>query len=840
MKLSGENLREVIFPVGGIGAGCIGISGSGRLAEWEIFNKAGKFLRNGISHFAIRAKKDGKVVDWRIVNGPVEKDLSGEFVGRYEGYMRGFGWGPVRETMAGLPHFANCELDGRFPVAIYTFTDPDFPGKVTLTAWSSFIPGKSDQSSMPAAIFELGVENTSGVEYEYDFIGVLANITGNKEGENRVEKAGNLTILREFATDRSGEIAISTDAPDTAYQEYFRQDTGNANLEQYIRDMAQPEFVNHPRTVIRYNEPCGLLAAAKTLAPGGCDAVRFVISWYFPERSNTWRTEEWLETNMAKYGIRENKWRNYYAALCSSAAECAIKIFEKFDTLRKEVFRFRDMLHDCTIPQAAIDGAAGNLAVLISPVCLRLPDGTFYGWEGVGPERGSCEGSCLHVWNYAQALSMLFPDLERSMQEATFKYNLDRNDGLQFRLRLPLGIQGDADEFRPCVDGTCGEVMKMFRNWKISGDTAWMKKLYPVMKTILSYVWSDKNPDRWDDQAQGILTGRQHHTLDMELFGPSGWLQSHYLGALKAAAIMAETVGDDEFAATCRKLFDHGRKFMETELFNGEYYFQKIDLKDHEFLKKYLNFDWEDELYFSEEAGEIKHQIGSGCIIDAHLGAWYTKLFGIGEILDAQQVKSTLLAIVRYNFFEKIGKNINPYRNFALENESGTVMCTYPHGKQYQGIPYGEECMTGFEWALASHLVCIGELEKAEMIINAIRDRYDGKKRNPWNEIECGSNYARSMAAYAMLQSYSGFSCDMTEKRIGFAPKISGDFSCFWSIGKVWGSYSRTADGQQITIGGGEVELEKFDLSSFNKQYLNGREFTGKVAVCTGDVLKFI
>ena len=148
--------------------------------------------------------------------------------------------------------------------------------------------------------------------------------------------------------------------------------------------------------------------------------------------------------------------------------------------------------------------------------------------------------------------------------------------------------------------------------------------------------------------------------------------------------------------------------------------------------------------------------------------------------------------------------------------------------------------MTGFEWALASHLVCIGELEKAEMIINAIRDRYDGKKRNPWNEIECGSNYARSMAAYAMLQSYSGFSCDMTEKRIGFAPKITGDFSCFWSIGKVWGSYSRTADGQQITIGGGEVELEKFDLPSFGKQYLNGREFTGKVAIATGDVLKFI
>jgi uncharacterized protein (DUF608 family) len=304
---------------------------------------------------------------------------------------------------------------------------------------------------------------------------------------------------------------------------------------------------------------------------------------------------------------------------------------------------------------------------------------------------------------------------------------------------------------------------------------------------------------------------------------------------------MARTAGDEEFAEKCDTLFAKGRKFMETELFNGEYYFQKIDLKDRRVLEKYLNSDQEYECYFDESSGEILQQIGKGCIIDSHLGAWYARLYGIGEILDEMQLQSTLDSIIRYNYFERISDVVNPYRNFAVDDESGTIICSWPQGgKPFKGIPYASECMTGFEWALASHLILTGEVAKGEMLAAAIRDRYDGKKRNPWNEIECGSNYARSMAAYAMLQSYSGFTYDMTAKCIGFAPVVPGDFRCFWSLGQVWGSYCRSENGQKIIIGGGEAELEKFELASFTKQYLNGVEFTGKVTVSAGDVLEFI
>jgi uncharacterized protein (DUF608 family) len=47
--------KNISFPLGGIGAGCIGLAGNGELIDWEIFNRPNKNTRNGYSHFAIKA-----------------------------------------------------------------------------------------------------------------------------------------------------------------------------------------------------------------------------------------------------------------------------------------------------------------------------------------------------------------------------------------------------------------------------------------------------------------------------------------------------------------------------------------------------------------------------------------------------------------------------------------------------------------------------------------------------------------------------------------------------------------------------------------------------------------
>ena len=120
------------------------------------------------------------------------------------------------------------------------------------------------------------------------------------------------------------------------------------------------------------------------------------------------------------------------------------------------------------------------------------------------------------------------------MRELDYKYNLRDDGGMPFRLQLPLG--SEMWKFRPCVDGQFGGVIKVYREWKISGDTEWMRRLWPSVKKSIEFAWAETNEDLWDPEKKGVITGRQHHTLDMELFGPNSWLTGFYLAALKAGA----------------------------------------------------------------------------------------------------------------------------------------------------------------------------------------------------------------------------------------------------------------------------------------------------------------
>ncbi len=837
MKLRKEALREVSFPVGGIGAGCIGLAGNGRLIDWEIFNHAGKGLLNGCSHFAVRAERDGRVEAARILNGDLISGLSGEFEGR-DAVYHGFGWGPDIGTLCGMPHFRECEFNGEFPAAELTFTDPAFPGRVFLTAWSPFVPGESDLASLPVALYEITIENTSDSAYDYSCAATLGNPWKNPEADNRVEREGSLTSLllgNHLAPDSFdyGELALTTDAESVSFQEYWFRGRWRDSLEVYWNDLNTPGMFRNRSYSGRagvYACDSGMLAGHFTLAPGERRTVRFLISWYVPNRQNTWGPPS--EEDLQYSGLKENRWKNYYTRLCSGAADAARRFFPVWKETRKKVFLFRQALHESTIPEASLQGAAANLAVLISPTCLRVEDGTLWGWEGVGPERGSCPGTCQHVWNYAQALPLLFPDLERSIRESQAKYGFDEKGGWQFRLRLPLGIKARASWMRPCVDGTYGEVMKIYREWKISGDTQWLKSIWFAVRQAIEYAWSPRNADRWDPERTGVITGRQHHTLDMEQFGASGWLNGHYLGALKAAAEMAPCCGDPEFGTLCAELFEKGRKWSEEHLFNGEYYRQDVDIHDQTLLFPFLQGKEtpENNPYWDAEHSQIKYQTADGCHIDAHLGQWYASLYGIGGIFQPDRIRSTLHAIYRYNFRSSMREVANTWRTFSVNDEGGCLICEWPEGKERPVIPlpYNSETMTGFEWAAAAHLVMIGETEKGETLARAIRARYDGLHRNPWNEIECGSNYARSMASYAMLQAYSGFCYDMVRGMIGFRPVLSGDFRCFWSLGALWGTYERTETEQKLRILHGEAEFTAFRLSA-DSAARNGEALAGKM-----------
>jgi uncharacterized protein (DUF608 family) len=842
MILQGSHLRAVSFPVGGIGAGCIGVSGNGDLAEWEVFNRPAKGVRNGMSHFAVRAEREGgggEVVDARILHG----DFAGELSGAGDALFSGFGFGPDGDSLCGLLHFRSVSLRGEFPVGEWTFRDPRFPGDATLAAWSPFVPGRSDVSSLPCAVFEISLRNRAREPLVFSVVGCLATPWSGAAASSRVLRRARRMVLlhrNDVAPDSTdcGELALTLDAPtDGSPVEVSRQTSLFRGAwcdrrEVYWHDLNTPG----PFRERRFKGPgargdAGLLAARFRLAPRESRRVRFVVSWFVPNRTNDWTPPDRLAAQMKESGVARNFWRNYYAeALCAGAADAAARLLRGIGETRAQVFAFRDALHRRTsIPPAALEGAAETLSVLVSPTVLRLPDGALWGWEGVAKKVGSCEGSCQHVWNYEQATALLFPDLARSMREQQFRFNFDPDGGLLFRQPLPPGVRARRSPwYRPCVDGTMGEVLKTFREWRVSGDTAWLRSVWPAAKKALSYAWSPENPDRWDPEKSGVLTGRQHHTLDMELFGPTAWLEGLYLAALRAAALMAHAIGERAFGNECALMFFRGRKWTEKHLFNGRYYAgEPVDGPPSGLAGLRRFGDEAVERYWDAEHREVKYQIGGGLSIDALLGLLWDKLYGLDvyDWLSTRRIDATLSAILRHNFKPSMREAANTWRVFAADDEAGTVMVSWPKGRRRPviPIPYHSECMTGFEWAFATHLAWRGLVREAETVAAAIRARYDGAKRNPWNEIECGSNYVRAMAAFGLVQAFSGFRYDLTRGEIGFAPRIAGAFSSFWSVGRAWGVYSRTAAGRErIEVLFGSLTLRRLAVAGCRPRH-NGR-----------------
>ena len=124
-----------------------------------------------------------------------------------------------------------------------------------------------------------------------------------------------------------------------------------------------------------------------------------------------------------------------------------------------------------------------------------------------------------------------------------------------------------------------------------------------------------------------MLWGRQHHTLDMELFGPNSWLGTMYVAALLAMARMAGAMGEDELSDKCERLGRSGAAYIDSKLYNGRYYFQAIDLEDQSVLTPFdtgrnagVLADSFMSAYWSDEHGELKYQFAEGCIADQILG----------------------------------------------------------------------------------------------------------------------------------------------------------------------------------------------------------------------------
>ncbi len=807
---SGPETRAISFPLGGIGSGCIGLAGNGQLVDWEIFNRPNKGSLNGFTFFAIKAESDGKVLDARVLVSDPHPPYAGD--------GRGFGFGLQRERLGGLPHFKDSEFEGMYPIARVRFIDETFPGSVQITAFNPFIPLEADDSSLPAAFFEIEVENTRDYPIEYVLCLTAQNPSppGRTVNEYREVKGAKLVLMRPEGVDESnpeyGMLAIATDAVDVSYQEYWFRGSWFDSLQVFWRDFtAAGDLRNrrYPRPQAGVRDH-GSIAARLKVDPNRVAKLRFLIAWFYPNCHNYWNPESG----------RPRTWRNYYAFLFPSVVEVAVYCFENWERLYGKTREFRDCLFASTLPVHVIDAVSANLSILKSPTVMRLEDGSLYGFEGCGVDAGCCEGSCAHVWRYAVAPLYLFPRLDRTMWDLHLKYSVQPNGKMSFRLMLPLGREWPFPH--AAVDGQYGALLRVYALWRLTGDEGWLRGHWDRLKRMIEYAWSDANDDAWDRDRDGVIEGRQHNTFDVELFGPNPWLTGLYLTALKAAAEIAEHLGDREAAREYARLLEKGKAWVESKLFNGEYFVQLVDLKDKGVLETYLKSDpGVLEGYWDEEHGEVKYQLGEGCFIGQVEAQFYANLFGLGEIFDRRKVRAALTSIYRYNF-KSAREHFNPCRIYMLNDERGVVNCSWPEGKVKPAIPipYAEEVWSGTEYLVAAHMIQEGLLDEALEIVKSVRERYDGEKRNPWNEIECGSNYSRSMSSYALLIALTGFDFDARSKSLSLDPRIwvDGEFIGLWCTSTGWGVFHASPEGCAIVVRHGSLELRTLRLP-----FLKGR-----------------
>lgn len=507
--------------------------------------------------------------------------------------------------------------------------------------------------------------------------------------------------------------------------------------------------------------------------------------------------------------MTETTYRPWYSERFKSLSEVIGYWDANSSTLRKNSKLFSDAFYNSTLPKEVLEAVAANLTILKSPTVLRQWDGRFWAWEGCQDSFGSCHGSCTHVWNYAQALPHLFPSLERTLRETEFNVAQNAEGHQNFRVNMP--ISSPPHNFHAAADGQLGGIMKVYREWRISGDTQWMKNLFPAVKKSLDYCIRT-----WDPLHKGYLEEPHHNTYDIEFWGPDGMCTSFYLGALTAIIEMGKALKEPvkEYATLLAK----GKKYMETSLYDGEYFIQKIQWEGLQAPNpvNVVSFGGA----YSEEAMKLlkeegpKYQYGTGCLSDGILGMWMASVCGLDEVIDSEKVKSHLVAVHKYNLKNDLIDHFNPQRPaYACGKDGGLLLCTWPKGGMLS-LPfvYSNEVWTGIEYQVASHLMMKGEVDKGLDIVRKCRERYDGRVRNPFNEIECGHWYARAMASYGMLQGLTGARYDAVDKTMYIDSKV-GDFKSFISTDTGFGTIEWKDGKPSLDVVYGTIDVKQYNVA---------------------------
>ena len=809
---TGRQLSRISCPLGGIGTGGIGLGGRGNLQDWQIFNRPDIGNVPEYAFPGIWVKPAG--------SEPFSAVIERRLLPPYDLYQEGLG----SANVPGLPRFAEAKFYGSFPTSRIEFVDSECPVHVALEAFSPFQPLDADFSGLPCAVLTYEVRNPGDKTAEVAIAWSLKSPFGSSDRRtnapfNAAGLSGILMSDPSLAADDAmqGTVALAALPGEGDAVETLPRWRGGSNWHMgpqdfWIRNFAKTGRLGEPTEP---STPVGTVSIRKTIPAGATHKFRFLLTWHFPNRTPErcgWDAPE---------GKRKALLGNYYCTRFRDAQAVAEYVSTHLEELERGTRDFVAAVKASTLPEVVKEAASANLSTLVSNTSFRIADGSFHGFEGCGDHAGLGFGSCTHVWNYEVATQFLFPSLARSMRETSFGYATDAEGHMDFRHFLPASKQRWSSA---AADGQMGQIVKLYLDWVLLGDDAWLRTQWPAAKRALAYAW---RPGGWDERKFGVMDGVQHNTYDIELYGPNPMCGSWYLAALQASALMADAMEDAELAADCRRMREQGSRWIDANLFNGEYYIQQIRGIPQDKIASGLRVGMG-----SKDTMHPEFQVGDGCLVDQLVGQYMATVAGLGDLLDPDHIRKTLASIYRYNYRRDLSHHASVQRVYALNDEASLVICDYTKGTLPEvPMPYYAENFTGLEYLAATLMISHGMVTEGIECIGNIRKRYDGEKANPYDETEYGRHYARAMASWAPVPVLSGFRYDARMQRMELAPILKAEpFICFWSTPAAWGRFELGANVLNVSAVAGSIPLKEVVISPSLKGGV------GKVRVTCGDI----
>ena len=536
----GQHLLQIALPLGGIGTGCICLNGYGGLQDFSIHHAPvlsampDRHLPLD-SGFALLHLPDER--ETRLVEGPFPPEKIYNLGLKPQGYNGG--------GFEGLPRYRECRFKGEYPFGVVELSDPGLPLTVTITGFNPFIPLDNISSGIPCAILEYTLHNSSTRSVPYQFSYHLSHLAQRgAEISTRSDSIPRLGVY--FWNEASavspafGSAALGVLAGEPVIKARWLRGGWFDAVSAIWREVSTGNFQPAPclsstGTLARDG---GSVMVSGELAPGESLTVPVVITWHFPNITAASANG----SGQSQLTDIQPAWQPFYAMQWKDARDVLFYVRDHYTSLRERTQAFRDELFSSTLPASVLDAVSANLAILKSPTVLCHENGDIWGYEGCSCDRGCCPGSCTHVWNYAQSLPHLFPALERTLRLRELEESMDERGHINFRASPP-GLPTSHD-FHAAADGQLGGIMKVYREWQISGDRQWLTRMYPLAKRSMDFCIA-----QWDPRHRGLVEEPHHNTYDIEFWGPEGLCSSFYLGALTAMAAMARDAGHPAQAA---------------------------------------------------------------------------------------------------------------------------------------------------------------------------------------------------------------------------------------------------------------------------------------------------